>query len=79
MYSFITSPILHIILSLLIIATVLFQHSEKGMDGAFGGSSNGGESLARTKRGIELTMYRSTIFFSILLSGSLLISLIFRA
>lgn len=77
MYSFITSPILQLILSVLIILTVLFQHSEKGMDGAFGGSSAGGESIGTTKRGFELTLYRATLFFSILLSGSMIIQVMF--
>jgi len=77
MYSFITSPVLQMALSVLVILTVLFQSSEKGMDGAFGGSSVGGESIGTTKRGFELTLYRSTLFFSILLAGSMIIKLIF--
>ncbi len=76
MYEFITSPILQMILSALIVVCVLFQHSEKGMDGAFGGSSVGGESVGTTKRGFELTLYRATLFFSIILAGSLIIKVI---
>jgi len=77
MYSFITSPTLQIVLSILITLAVMFQHSEKGMDGAFGGSSVGGDSVGTTKRGFELTLYRATLFFSILLAGSMIIKLIF--
>lgn len=65
------------ILSIIIIIAVLFQHSEKGMDGAFGGSSLGGESIGTTKRGLELTLYRATLFFAILLAGSMIIRIIF--
>jgi len=55
---------------------VLFQSSEKGMDGAFGGSSLGGESIGSTKRGFELTLQRTTVFLSILLAGSVLIKIL---
>jgi protein translocase SecG subunit len=76
MYEFITSPVLQIVLASLLIVTVLLQKSEKGMDGAFGGASLGTESIGTTKRGFDLTLYKSTIFFSLLLAGSLIIKFI---
>jgi len=79
MYSFITSPVLQMVLSILIILAVLFQSSEKGMDGAFGGSASSDGPIGTTKRGFELTLYRSTLFFSILLAGSMIIRIIFTA
>jgi protein translocase SecG subunit len=77
MYSVFTSPIFQIVLSAIIILAILFQSSEKGMDGAFGGGSSESGSGSSTKRGLELRLYHITIFVSILLAGSALVKIFF--
>ncbi len=77
MYSLFTSPITQIVLSLLTVIAILFQSSEKGMDGAFGGGSSGSDSGSSTKRGLELRLYHITIATSLLLAGSIIVKIIF--
>ena len=64
------------VLASILILAILFQSSEKGLDGAFGGSGNSGESMGHTRRGIELRLYHITIFVSLLLAGSLLVTIL---
>jgi preprotein translocase subunit SecG len=47
-----------IILAITIIALVLFQAKDAGMGNVFGGSDMG---VARTRRGVEKTLFNATI------------------
>lgn len=61
----------HIVVSLLMVLVILLQSSNDGLGTVFGGGGGGGETY-RTKRGLEMVLFRGTIFLAIvfvLLSG----------
>lgn len=53
--------IIHIIISILLIASVLMQQRSSGLGDAFGGDS----SVFSSRRGIEKVLYTLTIIFGI--------------
>lgn len=69
-----TLPYIQLVISILLIIVIILQRSDKGLDGAFGGSDTGG-GIKYKRRGPELFFYRSTIALSILLVASIVFSL----
>ena len=57
--------IIQIVISLLLVASILFQSREGGLSSLFGG---GGE-VYRTKRGLERTIFIATIILAIAFIG----------
>lgn len=57
-------PYIQIILSIILIAAVLFQQSSAGIGGALGGGDTGG--LYNTRRGFEKFLFILTIVIAIL-------------
>jgi len=57
--------IIQIVISLLLVASILFQSREGGLSTLFGG---GGE-VYRTKRGLERTIFIATIILAIAFIG----------
>ncbi len=55
-------PIIQMILSVLLVASILLQQRGSGLGTAFGGDSN----VFRTKRGVEKGLYYATIAISVL-------------
>ncbi len=68
-------PIIQLIISILLTVVILFQRSDKGLDGAFGGSDTGG-GVKYKKRGAELFMHNATIVLAVLLVISVIIPLL---
>jgi preprotein translocase subunit SecG len=66
-------PIIQIVLAVLITVAVLFQQSEAGAGGAFGGSDS--VSSWRTRRGFEKTLFVFTIILAVLFVASSIIAL----
>lgn len=66
-------PYIQIILSILLIAGVLFQRSEAGLGSAFGGDSATGGRF--TRRGFEKLSFNATIVVAILFAVSAFLSL----
>ncbi len=56
-------PWAQIVVSVLLVAAILFQQSEAGLGSAFGGGQTGG--IAHTKRGSEKVLFYSTIALAI--------------
>lgn len=67
--------IIQLVVSLLLIVSIIFQRSDKGLDGAFGGSSDSGVGAKIKRRGPELFFFQATIVLAIALVGTALISL----
>ena len=67
-------PIIQIVLAVLLTVAVLFQQSEAGAGGAFGGSDS--VSSWRTRRGFEKFLFHATIVLAILFVVSALTALI---
>jgi protein translocase SecG subunit len=67
-------PIIQIVLAVLLTVAVLFQQSEAGAGGAFGGSDS--VSSWRTRRGFEKFLFTATIVLAILFVVSALMALI---
>jgi protein translocase SecG subunit len=63
---------IHLIVSILLIASVLLQQKGQALGSAFGGDS----SFYSTKRGIQKTLYWSTIILAIIFIALSLINLI---
>ncbi|KKR20093.1 MAG: Preprotein translocase, SecG subunit [Parcubacteria group bacterium GW2011_GWE2_39_37] len=57
--------VLQIIIALLLMASILLQSRGAGLSGVFGGSSG----IYRTKRGIEKSLFISTIVLAVLFFG----------
>ncbi|MBI2063081.1 MAG: preprotein translocase subunit SecG [Candidatus Yanofskybacteria bacterium] len=57
--------IIQLILAVLLIAAILLQQRGTGLSGAFGGEG----SVYSTRRGIEKTLFASTIIVAILFFG----------
>jgi preprotein translocase subunit SecG len=66
-------PIIQIVLAVLLTVAVLFQQSEAGAGGAFGGSDS--VSSWRTRRGFEKFLFSATIVLAILFVVSALLAL----
>jgi len=69
-------PYIQIGLSLVLIILVLIQQSDADLGGTFGGSDN--TSAMRTRRGMERTVFISTIVIGILFALSSLFALILK-
>ncbi len=67
-------PIIQIILAILLTVAVLFQQSEAGAGGAFGGGSDSVSSW-RTRRGFEKTLFTATIILAALFVASAIVAL----
>jgi len=57
--------IAQIAVSVLLISTILLQSRGTGLGATFGGEGN----IYRTKRGLEKTLFRSTIVFAVIFFG----------
>jgi preprotein translocase subunit SecG len=68
-------PYIQILLAVVIITLVLLQQSDADLGGAFGGSDNI-NAPARTRRGLERTLFNSTIFIAVLFVASTVIGLL---
>ncbi|HET8574741.1 MAG TPA: preprotein translocase subunit SecG [Candidatus Paceibacterota bacterium] len=65
---------IQIVLSILLVAAILFQQNEAGLGSAFGGSGGEGES-SHTRRGGERLLFQATIVLAVLFALSILSSL----
>jgi len=68
-------PYVQIILSVLLVAAILFQRTGAQVGGAFGGSDNM-SSAYHTRRGLEKGLFGTTIVIAILFAISALFNLI---
>ena len=68
-------PYIQIVLAILLGILILIQHSEGSLGAAFGGG--GMEGGARTRRGPELWIFRTTILVAILFVASTLLNLVY--
>lgn len=62
--------IVQIIIAVLLMASILMQSRGAGLSGVFGGSSG----IYRTKRGIEKSLFISTIVLAVLFFGIAILS-----
>lgn len=69
-------PWIQIVISVLLVVSVLMQHSEAGLGGAFGGS--GATSGFHTKRGFERFLFIGTIVLGVLFIISTVVALLIR-
>jgi preprotein translocase subunit SecG len=65
-------PIIQIIVSTLLIVAILLQQKGTGLGGAFGGSGE----VFQTKRGLEKSLFISTIILSIIFLGTAMVNII---
>jgi preprotein translocase subunit SecG len=65
-------PIIQIILSVLLVATILLQQRGSGLGMAFGGGSD----VFRTKRGVEKILHYATIGIAVLFFANGLITVL---
>ncbi len=70
-------PIIHIILSVLLIGAILLQRSEAGLGSAFG--ADGFSAGFQERRGLEKVLFNGTIVIGILFAISSIVSLIFHS
>ncbi|MEK7610116.1 MAG: preprotein translocase subunit SecG [Patescibacteria group bacterium] len=68
-------PYIQIILSVLLVTAILLQRTGAQVGGAFGGSDNF-SSAFHTRRGLEKTLFTTTIIIAILFAVSALINLL---
>mgnify|MGYP001588652041 CR=1 FL=1 len=61
-------------LSIILAALILIQQTDASLGAAFGGS--GGDSIERSRRGLERTLFQITIVIAILFAISVLASLL---
>lgn len=66
--------IAQIVLAVLLMVAILLQSRGTGLSGIFGGAS----SIYRTKRGIEKTLFYSTIVLAVLFFGTALATLFLK-
>lgn len=66
--------IVQVISALLLIIVILLQNRGTGLSGVFGGASG----VYRTKRGIEKTLFASTIAIAIIFVALSLFSLVYK-
>jgi len=67
-------PYIQIILSVILVGSILLQRTGAQLGGAFGGSDNF-SSAFHTRRGLEKTLFTSTIIVAILFAVSALVSI----
>ncbi|HEY4493054.1 MAG TPA: preprotein translocase subunit SecG [Candidatus Paceibacterota bacterium] len=67
-------PYIQIGLSFVLVTLVLVQQTDASLGAAFGGS--GGEGAERTRRGLERTLFQSTIIVAILFVVSVIASIL---
>jgi protein translocase SecG subunit len=70
-------PYIQLILSAILVAVVLLQHSDASLGGAFGGGDEGG-AIRHTRRGAEKTLFNTTIIVGILFTVAAFIALVIR-
>ena len=70
-------PYIQMVLAILMIATILVQHSEAGTGGAFGGNDNWNAGY-HTRRGFEKILFNTTIILAVLFAVSSLIAVLFK-
>jgi len=68
-------PYIQIVLAVLMITSILLQRTGASIGGAFGGSDNMSTAF-HTRRGLEKTLFTSTIVIAVLFAISALITLI---
>lgn len=66
-------PWLQIVIAVLLVGGILFQHSQEGLGSAFGGSGNSG--VTYTKRGFERNLFIATIILALLFTIANLLTL----
>lgn len=66
-------PFIQIALSIMLILTILLQQTGSGLGGAFGADNFG--SQFNTRRGLERTLFRTTIVLAVLFAGTALAAL----
>ena len=66
--------IIQIVVAVLLMASILLQSRGAGLSGVFGGSSG----VYRTKRGIEKSLFISTIVLAALFFGIAILSLLVK-
>lgn len=66
--------IAQIVISVLLMASILLQSRGSGLSGVFGGSSG----IYRTKRGVEKSLFISTIVLAVLFFGIAILSFIVK-
>jgi len=69
-------PYIQIILSIVLIACILFQQSDAGIGGVLGGGDSGG--LYHTRRGFEKFIFTATIVVAVLLIISSLLAIFLK-
>jgi len=69
-------PYIQIILSVILVVAILFQHSDAGAGGAFGGGDGGG--LYHTRRGFEKFIFTTTIIIGILFAISSVVAIFIK-
>jgi preprotein translocase subunit SecG len=67
-------PTVQIVLSILLIAAIILQQTGAGLGGAFGADNF--SSGFHTRRGVEKTLFYTTITLAVLFSLSALVSLL---
>lgn len=68
-------PWIQIALSVLIVGAVMMQQSEAGLGGAFGGDDSA-NSIHRTRRGFEKTIFHITIVLGVLFIATALLTVV---
>lgn len=69
-------PYIQIVLAVLLVATILLQRTSASLGGAFGGGDNF-SSAFHTRRGLERTLFYTSITLGILFVASALLTLIY--
>lgn len=69
-------PYIQITLAIILVVAVLFQHSEAGAGGAFGGGDGAG--LHHTRRGFEKFIFITTIVIGSLFAMSAIIAIFIK-
>jgi preprotein translocase subunit SecG len=68
------TQVIQIVLAVLLMVAILLQSRGAGLSGIFGGAN----SIYRTKRGIEKTLFYSTIVLAVLFFGTALATLFLK-
>jgi preprotein translocase subunit SecG len=67
-------PYIQIVISILLVATILLQQRGSSLGGAFGGDNF--SAAFHTRRGLEKTLFQSSIVFAILFALSAFLALV---
>ena len=68
-------PLLHVIISIALVALILLQERSSGLSGLFGGGDGG---FYQTRRGLERVFFGSTVALTVLFIALALYQLIAR-